>query len=147
MKKILPPILLLICIGLMVLLHYILPIQNLLQFPFNLLGIPLIIIGIGISILGSIKFEKEITTSMTFDIPRVLVINGLYRYSRNPMYLGFIFFILGIWLLMASLSSFFVVVLFFLSLDRYYIPFEEAVLRKKFGEDYLEYKKNVRRWI
>jgi protein-S-isoprenylcysteine O-methyltransferase Ste14 len=63
------------------------------------------------------------------------------------MYLGFVLFIIGVWLLLGSLSSAFAALLFVMLLDRYYIPFEEAVLQEKFGESYLKYKKCVRRWI
>lgn len=147
MKRILPPTLLLLSIGLMILLYFILPIHVLFRFPYSLIGIPILLIGIIISILGSAKFEKEETTSMTFDEPNVLVVSGLYKYTRNPMYLGFALFIIGIWLLMSSISSAFIAIIFLIVLDRYYIPFEEKMLEKKFGQDYLSYKKRVRKWI
>lgn len=147
MRRILPPTLLTISIGLMLVLHLIFPVLRILHFPFNLAGIILICLGIWISILGSNHFERKKTTVMTFDTPQVLVTDGLYRYSRNPMYIGFAMSVIGIWLLLGSLSPIIAVVIFLAILDRYYIRFEEAVLQKAFGTEYLEYKRQVRRWI
>jgi protein-S-isoprenylcysteine O-methyltransferase Ste14 len=147
MRRILPPTLLVVSIGLMVLLHFIFPAGRILSYPFPLLGIVFATIGAIISILGSNQFEREKTTIMTFDIPKVLVTKGLYKYSRNPMYLGFALLIIGIWMLLGSLSTIFIVIMFLVLMDRYYISFEENVLQEKFGVAYLEYKKSVRKWI
>lgn len=147
MKKILPPTLLLISIVIMIIIHFLLPIKIILVLPFNLLGICLLLVGIFISIVGSNKFERENTTVMTFNIPELLVVDGMYKYSRNPMYLGFVLMVIGVWVLLGSLSTIFVGLIFILLLDRYYIRFEEKVLHEKFGVAYMEYKKNVRRWI
>jgi protein-S-isoprenylcysteine O-methyltransferase Ste14 len=84
---------------------------------------------------------------MTFDIPTILVTDGIYKYSRNPMYLGFALLTMGIWMLLGTLSAIFVAILFLILLDQYYIRYEEAVLQKKFGATYLEYKNRVRRWL
>jgi protein-S-isoprenylcysteine O-methyltransferase Ste14 len=99
------------------------------------------------SILGSNYFEKKKTTVMTFDIPKVLVTDGLYKYSRNPMYLGFALSVIGTWLLLGTLSSIFIVLFFLLIMDRYYIRYEEAILQGAFGNEYSKYKRRVRRWI
>lgn len=147
MRRILPPTLLTISIGLMLVLHFIFLVLRILHFPFNLAGIILICLGIWISILGSNHFERKKTTVMTFDTPQVLVTDGLYRYSRNSMYIGFAMSVIGIWLLLGSLSPIIAAVIFLAILDRYYIRFEEAVLQKAFGTEYLEYKRQVRRWI
>lgn len=146
-RRILPPTLFTLSIGLMLILHFIFPVMKILHFPINLSGIILICLGIWISILGSNYFEHKETTVMTFDTPKVLVTDGLYRYSRNPMYLGFALAVIGIWLLLGFLSPIFATIIFLAVLDRYYIRFEEAVLQKAFGTEYLEYKRQVRRWI
>lgn len=147
MRRILPPTLFALSIGLMLIVHLIVPVLRILQFPFNLSGLILIFSGIWISILGSNHFEQEKTTVMTFDTPKVLVTDKLYKYSRNPMYLGFSLAVIGIWLVLGSLSPMFVVVIFLAIMDRYYIRFEEEVLQKAFGTEYLEYKRRVRRWL
>lgn len=147
MKRILPPSLLTVSIGLMLVLDFIFPVQRIFSFPFNLSGITLICFGIWISISGSNHFQQEKTTVMTFNTPKVLVTDGLYKYSRNPMYLGFAFVIIGICVLLGSLSPILVAVIFLVVLDGYYIRYEETVLQKSFGTEYMEYKKRVRRWI
>lgn len=147
MKKILPPTLLIVSIGLMILLHIVIPVLRILQFPFNLFGLVFAFTGVLISILGSNQFARRKTTVMTFDIPDELVTDGLYQYSRNPMYLGFVLLMIGVWILLGSLSPVIVVISYLIILERYYIHFEELVMERKFGVLYLEYKKHVRKWI
>ncbi len=147
MRKILPPTLLIIFMGLMIILHFVFPILIIFSFPFNLIGVALLLAGLTLSIKGSKKFERESTTVMTFDIPTILVTNGLYQYSRNPMYLGFLLMLLGFWILLGSLSNLILVIAFFLITNNYYIKFEEKVLHQKFGAAYSEYRKRVRKWI
>lgn len=147
MKKILPPTLLIICIVIMFLLHLVLPVSCILPFPINMIGLIFIVNGVLISMISSNHFEQKKTTVMTFDIPEVLVIDGLYRYSRNPMYVGLGLIIIGIWMLLSTVSPAIVVIAYFILLDIYYIRFEEKVLEMKFGEAYIEYKARVRRWI
>lgn len=147
MKKILPPTLFMICIGLMIVLHFIIPTLQLLGFPYNLAGLGIICFGIWLSREGSNQFERAKTTVMTFDIPNVLVTDGLFRYSRNPMYLGFAIASVGIWLLLGSLTPAFIAITFIILLDRYYIRYEELIMQQTFGTQYLNYIKQVRRWI
>ena len=88
-------------------------------------------------------------TPAPWDAPRHLVIRGLYRYVRNPMYVGMGLFLVGeafvlppiTWrMLVVVLSAFAVVTLFILF-------YEEPTLRGLFGSEYEEYCRNVRRWI
>ena len=79
--------------------------------------------------------------------PQRLVVQGVYRHVRNPMISGVFFVLLGESLLTASLPLFcwFIV---FAVVNAFYIPFsEEPGLIKRFGEDYLTYKRNVSRWV
>ncbi|WP_245692601.1 isoprenylcysteine carboxylmethyltransferase family protein [Sporomusa acidovorans] len=131
----------------MIVLQFTVPIYYIVRFPFNFSGIVFIVIGLGISIIGSNLFQKLKISVMTFDEPSVLVTNGLYQYSRNPMYLGFVLFILGSWLFMGSLSALLIALLFIVAMDLGYIRWEEKMLDRKFGKAYLDYKRKVRRWI
>lgn len=76
-----------------------------------------------------------------------IVSTGIYRYTRNPMYLGLVFFLsaLSIWL--GARLGLFVVAAFILYINRFQIKQEEEALQKQFGESYLAYKARVRRWI
>jgi protein-S-isoprenylcysteine O-methyltransferase Ste14 len=88
-------------------------------------------------------------TPAPFDPPRRLVVSGLYRYVRNPMYVGMGTFLVGEALflpavrypMLITLAVLYVVVTAFVML------YEEPVLRAKFGEDYREYCRHVRRWL
>ena len=147
MKKLLPPALFLISILIMMLLWRLAPTSRNFTFPVSLAGLALLILGLGLTILGSRKFQQVGTNINTFNEPDILVKEGLFRYSRNPMYLGFVIALLGVSALLGSLSTLAVVIAFFVITDRWYIAFEERAMAKKFGEEYEKYKSQTRRWI
>ena len=147
MKRILPPTLFLICSIAMLLLHLLLPLHSIIGFPSSLVGMVLLIFGLGISVWGSSVFARLGTPVKTFEQPRRLVTYGLFRYSRNPMYLGFVLALLGIALALGTLSPLLGVAFFFLVADRGYIPYEETMLAQKFGRDFQAYQAQTRRWL
>ncbi|MDF3821916.1 isoprenylcysteine carboxylmethyltransferase family protein [Leptospira sp. 96542] len=147
MKKLLPPILLIICIFVMSIVHIFYPLKQLVLYPYNLIGLVFLLSGIIMSMFGSNQFKKRGTTVMTFDEPIKLVQDGLYKYTRNPMYLGFVLFLFGFAVCLGSFTPYSVVVFFVLVTDRWYIKFEETKLKQTFGNEFETYQKNVRRWI
>jgi protein-S-isoprenylcysteine O-methyltransferase Ste14 len=76
-----------------------------------------------------------------------VVTSGLYAYSRNPIYLGWFLLIAGIGFRNASGLVLAIAVTMVLLLYWAVIVEEEAYLEKKFGEEYIRYKKRVRRWL
>ena len=76
-----------------------------------------------------------------------LVVKGIYKFTRNPMYLGFLLWLLSLGFFLGSLTSLVLVLGFVLYMSYFQIIPEESILEDKFGKNYLEYKKNVRRWI
>ncbi len=72
---------------------------------------------------------------------------GLYKYTRNPMYLGHISYTLGLFLFFGHFSLLVYAILIFLAIHLIVIKWEEPDLRKKFKKSYLEYCKMVRRWL
>jgi len=76
-----------------------------------------------------------------------LVIKGPYKYSRNPMITGVFFILLGETFFFHSFSILNLAILFFIFNTVFFILIEEPDLYKRFGNDYLEYKKHVPRWI
>jgi protein-S-isoprenylcysteine O-methyltransferase Ste14 len=128
-------------------LYFFFPIKILFHQPFNYLGGVLIIVGLTIAKIVGNQFAKRNTEIHTFKVPRKLVTNGLFKYSRNPIYLGFSVTLLGLAMLLGSLSAFAVVFLFIVVTDRWYVKFEEKKMEEEFGEAYRNYKMNVRRWI
>jgi len=147
MKKLLPPILFVLALLLMVVLDHILPIKKLIFPPFHYTGIVMFVCGFVIVIVGKGHFSKLGATIMTFYKPNMLVTDGLFRYSRNPMYLGFTLATAGVAVLLGSLSSLLVAIGFYIITDRWYIPYEENQMQMAFGESYATYCKTVRRWI
>jgi len=86
-------------------------------------------------------------TPAPWDPPQKLVVRGPYRYVRNPMITGVLFMLASEALLFQSRPIFFWLLFFFLLNILYFPLFEEKSLEKRFGADYLEYKKHVPRWI
>ena len=78
---------------------------------------------------------------------RQLVTHGIYRFSRNPMYLSLLLFVLAWSLLLANVAALLGVPLCFFYLDRLPIRHEEQHLQRKFGSTYRNYQLRVRRWI
>ncbi|MGH7488854.1 MAG: methyltransferase family protein [Thermoanaerobaculia bacterium] len=111
-----------------------------------------IVIAIGSVIAGGCIFEfawRGIGTPALFDPPRRLVISGPYRWVRNPMYVGMGIILLGEGITFPRLMNTMLIMIVSLwcALMLFIIGYEEPTLRAKFGEDYIEYCKHVRRWI
>ncbi len=147
MKKLIPPFLFLICIILMVLIRNVIVIEKIIPQPYNYLGIILLLLGIVMTIKVRKLFNKIETEIHTFKKPRKLVTNGLFKFSRNPIYLGFLISLLGVWVLLGTLIPILVCVLFILVTNYWYISFEEKEMEKQFGAEYRAYKSKVNRWI
>ena len=146
-RKILPPtylcIYLLLCVG----LHFILPIKQIIPFPYRYFGTILIIIGLWLNIWADGIFKKRKTTVNPFEESNSLVIDGPFSFSRHPMYLGMAILLLGVAIVLGSLITFVIPVAFFLTMEIVFIHVEEDAMEKAFGQEYLDYRKRVRRWI
>lgn len=146
-QRFLPPHLFLLCVITAGALHWLMPVHSLWPMPWNLLGILPIAMGIGLLVSGSRRFARAGTNIHTFLTPTSLVTDGVFRISRNPMYLGFAVTLFGISATFGSLSSFAATLVFVLIADFWYIPFEERACEAGFGEAYVNYRARVRRWI
>lgn len=148
MTWLLPPVLLLISAAAMIALMRAAPLASLLPEPANLvLGLPLAVAGLGLAVAAKRQFRRIGTTVNTFDAPAVLVRDGLFAYSRNPMYLGFCLALLGFAIKLNAASGFLVVLLFALTVDLWYIRHEERQAAVAFGEEYEAYRRRTRRWL
>jgi protein-S-isoprenylcysteine O-methyltransferase Ste14 len=146
-KGLLPTHYLLIAILVMVALHFIFPLAKILPTPWTAFGLIPLVVGIAINLIADKAFHKANTTVKPFQESTSLVTDGVFRYSRNPMYLGFLLILVGIALLFGSLSPWFIVPLFVILMDRVFIQVEERMLEARFGQIWLEYKASVRRWF
>jgi protein-S-isoprenylcysteine O-methyltransferase Ste14 len=146
-KQLISPVLASIFLVLMLLLHWFYPVKLLVHFPFNLVGLLLSGLGLTICFAAQQQFKKIGTTLYPFSQPVKLVKEGLFRYTRNPMYLGLTVFLTGVWLLLGSLSPGICVAAFLLIADRWYIAYEERQLLAVFGATYAAYQAKTPRWI
>lgn len=146
MQKILPPILYLIALAIIFASYFSFATDStplLLMF----VGVLLAIAGLAITVFHNQLFKKEQTNIYTFARPDKLVKKGFFRYTRNPMYLGFSISLLGWAIAYSSVISWLAVAAFVLISDRWYIPFEEQAMREVFGEEYLQYCAETGRWF
>ena len=147
MRRLIPPILFVLCLGLMLLLRWLWPVTILFPPPWAWLGLAPVLIGIATGAAGVREFVKAKTNIRPFKEADKLVTTGPFRHSRNPMYLGLLLGLLGVWILLGALSPALGVVIFFVVADRWYIRVEEEMLGQKFGPAYDEYCARVRRWV
>ncbi|MDX1678780.1 isoprenylcysteine carboxylmethyltransferase family protein [Arsukibacterium sp.] len=105
--------------------------------------------GLAVALAGVLAFRRADTTVD----PRVpqqtssLVIKGIYRYSRNPMYLGFLLLLTAWACYLMNAAALAMLPLFVLYMNRWQIAPEERYLLEKFGTEYHAYTKQVRRWF
>ena len=112
------------------------------------IGTFLIVLGLGFAIYTNKAFLRVGKGTLApWDPPKKLVVAGAYRYVRNPMISGLLMVVLGETLIFASIELFALFILFFIVNHIYFVYSEEPGLVKRFGEDYIIYKKNVPRWI
>jgi protein-S-isoprenylcysteine O-methyltransferase Ste14 len=146
-RKIIPPVWLLITLVVMTGLHFILPIKRIIPAPWSYLGAGLIVLGIAMAASGSVLFKRAGTPVIPFEPSTALVTNGLYRFTRNPMYLGLVVSLIGAAVLFGTLSPFIPIPIFIWIIRTQFIRGEERFLEEIFGAEYLAYKSRVRRWL
>jgi len=111
-------------------------------------GLVVILVGATILIWCIADFARlGRGTLAPVDPPKALVIRGLYRYVRNPMYVGVVLVLLGESALFRSASLLLYTAVFFLIANLFVIVYEEPNLRARFGESYEHYRRSVARWI
>jgi protein-S-isoprenylcysteine O-methyltransferase Ste14 len=147
MTRLLPPVLLLIFLVLLPVFDRLLPLARLVDPPWTWLGLLPAIAGLLIAVAGRLAFRKAGTEINTFRQPGNLVTGGVFRVSRNPMYLGMALLLLGAAIGCGSLSPLLLAGVFVVIADRWYIRFEEAAMTRTFGDDYRAYQQTVRRWL
>ena len=105
--------------------------------------------GLTVLILAVRLFKKQNTTVNPIKIENAssLVTSGIFEYSRNPMYLGMALILLGLTLMFNVIGGTLFTLLFTIYITKFQIKPEEEVMEKLFGEDFLEYKQNVRMWL
>jgi protein-S-isoprenylcysteine O-methyltransferase Ste14 len=111
------------------------------------LGIVLVLLAVVVFFYSARKFQTAGTPVPGNKPTRVIVRAGPYRFSRNPIYLAFSIFQLGLASWVDSLWLIATLVAAVAVMAGVVIPREERYLEKRFGADYLDYKRSVRRWL
>ena len=115
--------------------------------PYNIVGIIIIISGILLTFWTNYNLLKKKTATKPYEIPSYFISSGPFRLSRNPLYLGMAAILIGAAVFLGSLTPFIFPIVFMIIIEKHFVLWEEEKLEKKFGSEYADYKKRVRRWI
>lgn len=149
MKKFdIPPNYMYFTLLLTLVLGFLFPAFSIIGYPLNLLGFALIGAGIVLIYVSWKVFIRNGTSESYRESTTCIVSEGIYAYSRNPMYVGMMILVIGAWMckglnLIALVGPGFL----FLILNYKFIPYEEKLMIELFGDEYRNYMKKTRRWI
>ena len=115
----------------------------------SLFAMAVVSAGAAIAGIGIVSFRRAKTTvnPMKPDSSSALVVSGIYRLTRNPMYLGFWLILFGWAIFLSNLLAFLLLPVFIWYMNRFQIEPEEQALTSLFGQAFLSYRSRVRRWI
>jgi protein-S-isoprenylcysteine O-methyltransferase Ste14 len=137
----------LILIGAPILGHFLIPLMKVIPGFWRSLGIIPMILGLALANSGAGEFRKAKTGFQLQTGGSALITSGVFRFSRNPMYLGMMIWLAGLAVLLGSLIAFLFPLLLFVVANFLLIPPEEKKLQQTFGEQYTNYRQRVRRWL
>ena len=105
--------------------------------------------GFAIALAGVLEFRRAKTTvnPLVPDAASAIVTSGIYRLTRNPMYLGLLLALIGWALWLSHVLAFALIPVFVSYMNRFQIEPEERALSTKFGRRFLDYTRSVRRWV
>ena len=115
----------------------------------SILALFIFILGLGCVLSGAIEFRKVNTTvnPLAPESASHLVVGGIFKYTRNPMYVGLCAAILAFGIYVGAWSVFILLPLFVISITYLQIVPEEIAMQKLFGDEYKSYCNSVRRWL
>jgi protein-S-isoprenylcysteine O-methyltransferase Ste14 len=148
MLKLPPPVWALIYVVVAAAISWLLGWPKVPGLPLPKLGIALTLIPWTLPVWAVVVFRRAGTEIIpTSPTNRALVVDGPYRYTRNPMYLGLVLVTLGIAVWIGAWPMFLAPIAVFATANWVHIPFEEAKMRRQFGVSYDDYVSRVRRWV
>lgn len=147
--RILPPLVMLIFGGFMYLLDRWLPVGEFDFFGRETMSTIILIVGFLIMIMALLQFTRKKTTTDPLHPEKAnhLVTGGIFKYTRNPMYLAMLLFLIVLGLRLGNAFNTLLAAGFVYYMNHFQIKHEEEALTKKFGKEYLLYLKAVRRWF
>ena len=146
-NKIFPPEYLFMFVFAQSILHFYMPMHQLIDYPYTLCGLLPVVFRYGSQHFFHSAFLRHDTAISPLEKSNYLFTTGIYSYTRNPIYVVMTLFLVGTATLFGSLSAFLIVPFFPLLIYYRFIRFEEAILEQTFGDEYRQYKSRVRRWI
>ena len=119
------------------------------DFSNNGISLFLLILGLIVFIAAVRSFRKQKTTVNPLAPKQAssLVVSGIFKYSRNPMYLGMLIVLLSISFKFNLAGGIVISLFFYLFITRFQISPEEEAMNELFGDEFIEYSKRTRRWI
>lgn len=146
-KNIHPPIVTLIFIAIAYAAKWAIPIPYVLPNIFRIIGFVFVIIGFLLAFSAFLEFRKARTTLDPHGSVSSIITSGIFRFTRNPIYLGFMLVLIGLPLNSGTLWGLLLAPVYIYSMNSLVIEHEEAYLENKFKEQYAGYKSRVRRWL
>jgi len=128
-------------------LHHLSPPNTFLHLPYKLLATICVVVGFMVMMVAWSKFKKSDTAVCPTAQTSRIVTDTIYRYTRNPMYLGMLLMLFGAAFFMGTIPAMLAPVGFFLIIDKVFIPYEEEDLISSFGDEYGKYMAGTRRWL
>jgi protein-S-isoprenylcysteine O-methyltransferase Ste14 len=123
------------------------PTGTVLHLPYPFLGTALTAAGFAVMMWAWVSFRRAKTAVCPTSASSALVTTGVYRVTRNPMYLGMLGMLCGAAFFLGDLPAFLAPVAFFLVIDKVFIPYEEEDLRGTFRAAYEQFVEHTRRWL
>jgi protein-S-isoprenylcysteine O-methyltransferase Ste14 len=147
--KVPPLVVVLLTALLMWLVSWLAPVQRLVLPARHLISAGIAVVGAMVCTLGVIRFRRTKTTvnPMKPESASSLVVSGIYRFTRNPMYLGMLLLLLAWAIFLSNTLSFLFLPAYVLYMNRFQIRPEERVLESRFSQEYASYRTKVRRWL
>lgn len=127
--------------------HWVAPMQAFALFSSAPVSLALASIGFVVMIFAWWQFKEGAVAICPTDTTEHLITDGVYRFTRNPMYLGIVLMLSGVAIIFGTLPFYAAALGYFVVMDRLFCRFEEEKLAAAFGREYEDYKSKVRRWI
>lgn len=145
--KIHPPILTVIHIGIAYVAKWAIPLPVAVPDMLQNIGFALVVVGFLLGVAAFMEFRRSRTTVDPHGSVTSIISSGIYRFIRNPIYLGYVLMLIGLPLNSGTYWGIVLAPVFIHLMNRLVIEREEAYLEKKFGAVYTGYKSRVRRWL
>jgi len=142
-----PPVVALLFIALAYFLGRFVPVLFIVPMVVRNIGLLLTFIGFLLGVGAFIEFRRAHTTLDPHGSAKQVVTSGIYRFTRNPIYLGFLLMVIGLPLNSGLIWGLALAPFYMMAMTRLVIEREEIYLEKKFKDQYTGYKSRVRRWL